>query len=66
MPIKVLPIALPPSTYAQLEREARAAERDPIQQARWILKQALTGGAVALSTDTRLTTAAPRGPSEAA
>ena len=65
MPIKVLPIVLPSSTYARLEREARASERDPIQQARWILKQALTGDTGALPTDDRLTATAPRGPGAA-
>ncbi len=39
---KVLPIALPPDSYTKLVREARANERDPVQQARWILKNALT------------------------
>ena len=67
MPTKVLPIVLPPSTYARLEREARAAERDPLQQARWILKQALAADASTLSTDhDRLTTTAPRDPGETA
>ena len=41
MRTRCLPILLPPSYYRRLEREARAAERDPVQQARWILKQAL-------------------------
>ncbi len=41
MRTKVLPIILPPSTYRRLELEARAHERDPIQQARWLLKRAL-------------------------
>ena len=40
MRTRCLPILLPPSYY-RLEREAQAAERDPVQQARWILKQAL-------------------------
>ena len=51
MRTKCLPIVLAPSTYARLEREARAAERDPVQQARWILKQALAGGASDGATD---------------
>ena len=59
MPIKCLPIVLPPSIYARLEREAQAAERGPLQQARWILKQALGGAAVAPPTDDRLTTGSP-------
>lgn len=42
MRTRILPIVLPPSTYRQLEREARAEERDPLQHARWILKRALS------------------------
>ncbi len=41
MAIKVLPIALPSDAYARLERQARANERDALQQARWLLKEAL-------------------------
>lgn len=37
----ILPIVLPKPLYKQLEREAYAQDRDPLQQARWILKQAL-------------------------
>ena len=55
MSIKVLPIVLPSSTYARLEREARASERDPVQQARWILKQVLDA-----RTADRLTTSQRR------
>ena len=40
---KVLPIYLPSDVYANLERRARAEEREPVQQARWLLKQALEG-----------------------
>lgn len=39
---KTLPINLPPALYERLEREGRAQERDAVQQARWILKQALS------------------------
>jgi len=39
---KVLPIILPPALYRKLELDGRAQERDAVQQARWILKQALT------------------------
>lgn len=39
---RTLPIILPPAMYERLEREARAQERDAVQQARWILKQALS------------------------
>lgn len=42
MRTKILPIVLPPSMYKQLERDGRAQERDALQQARWILKRALT------------------------
>lgn len=41
MRAKILPIVLPPSMYKQLERDARAEERDALQQARWILKRHL-------------------------
>lgn len=37
----VLPIALPRDTLRRLREQAYANERDPIQQARWIIKQAL-------------------------
>ena len=40
--INILPIVLPKPLYKQLEREAYAQDRDPLQQARWILKRALT------------------------
>jgi hypothetical protein len=38
---KVLPIYLPSDVYAKLERRARAEEREPVQQLRWLLRQAL-------------------------
>jgi hypothetical protein len=41
MRAKILPIILGPTAYRRLEQEARAQERDPLQQARWLLKQAL-------------------------
>ena len=41
MRVKTLPIILPPAMYERLEREARAQERDAVQQARWILKRHL-------------------------
>ena len=41
MRVKTLPIILPPGMYEQLEREARAEERDAVQHARWILKRHL-------------------------
>ena len=39
MRTRILPLVLPPDQYARLEREAKAQERDPIQQARHILRQ---------------------------
>ncbi len=41
MRTKCLPIVLPPALYAQLEERAVRAERDPLQEARWILKRVL-------------------------
>ena len=41
---RLLPIYLPKEVYSRLEEAAIAEERDPIQQARFILRQALTGG----------------------
>jgi hypothetical protein len=38
---KCLPIVLPPAVYAQLEERAAAFERDALQEARWLLRQAL-------------------------
>jgi predicted transcriptional regulator len=38
---KVLPVALSPAAYARLDELARAEERDAVQQARWMLRQAL-------------------------
>ena len=38
---KVLPIAVPPDLYAILERKAQAEDRDCVQQARYMLKQAI-------------------------
>jgi hypothetical protein len=37
----ILPIALPKPLYKELERRAYAEDRDPLQQARWMLKRAL-------------------------
>jgi len=39
--LNILPIVLPKPLYQQLEREAYAQDRDPLQQARWLLKRAL-------------------------
>jgi hypothetical protein len=35
---------LPVEDYKRLEREAIAAERDPLQQARWLIRHALGAG----------------------
>ena len=48
---KVLPIILPPTLYRQLELDGRAQERDAVQQARWILKQALTNDRPTISRE---------------
>lgn len=37
----VMPIVLDADVYSRLERLAEAQERDPVQQARWLLRQAL-------------------------
>ena len=42
---KYLPIYLPGDVYARLERAALAAERDPLQHARWLIKRAVQGDA---------------------
>ncbi len=39
---RCLTLYLSGSEYDRLREEAMAEERDPLQQARWILKQALT------------------------
>lgn len=41
MRTNILPIVLPKPLYRELERMAQANERDPLQQARWMLRQAL-------------------------
>ena len=38
---KCLPLYVDVELYRQLERAGRAEERDPIQQARWMLRRAL-------------------------
>ncbi len=38
---RLISLSLPKTEYDQLCRSAEADERDPTQQARWILKQAL-------------------------
>jgi hypothetical protein len=58
MRTNILPIVLPKPLYKELERRAYAEERDPLQHARWLLRQALT--------DEQKHHAAPAGPVEAA
>jgi hypothetical protein len=38
---KCLPLYLPPDVYRRLEQRALAEEREPVQQARWLLRQVL-------------------------
>lgn len=38
---RIISLSLPKTEYERLCRSAEADERDPVQQARWILKQAL-------------------------
>jgi len=35
------PVHLPADIYQQLEKRAAATDRDPLQMARWLIKQAL-------------------------
>ena len=59
---KVLPLILPPKSCAELERQARAQDRDPLQQARFILKRALEDrSAGTIPTDDRQQTVAAAG-----
>ncbi len=37
-----VPIILPADEYSKLAEMAKAEERDPLQQARWILRQAIS------------------------
>lgn len=39
--LNILPIVLPKPLYQELERQAYAEDRDPLQQARWMLKRAI-------------------------
>jgi len=41
MRTKCLPIHLQDEDYRRLEQRALATERDPLQMARWLLRQAL-------------------------
>jgi len=41
---KLVPLYLEAATYARLARAGVAEDRDPVQQARWIVRLALEGG----------------------
>jgi len=41
MKSRLLPLYLPGEVYVRLERAALAEERDPLQHARWLIKQAV-------------------------
>ncbi len=41
MATKVLPIILPPEVYSRLAARAATFDRDALQEARWLLRQAL-------------------------
>jgi hypothetical protein len=62
--VKILPpIVLSSRYYAELERQARAQERDALQQARWLLKRALeTERPADLTTSAVHPAAAPAAP----
>lgn len=38
---RYVPLYLPGDVYARLEQQALAAERDPMQHARWLIRQAV-------------------------
>ncbi len=48
---KCLPLYLPAELYAEIERRGRAQERDPVQEARYIIKSALAADRDAVSTE---------------
>ena len=41
---RYVPLYLPGDVYARLEQQALAAERDPMQHARWLIRQAVDPG----------------------
>ncbi len=51
MRTKCLPLYIPRDLYERLERQALAEERDPLQQARWLLRQALSTETVGEQTN---------------
>ena len=50
---KCIPLYLPQNTYERLVALAWAEERDPSQQARWLLRRALEEGTPDLGTPQR-------------
>jgi hypothetical protein len=54
-----LPLSLPPDLYARLEKWAEAEDRDPVQQARVIIRRALEA-ASPVNTEPPKQPAAPR------
>ena len=53
MRTECIPVYLPRDEYIELERIAKAEERDPFQHARWILRRAITQAAHEPSTVTK-------------
>ena len=53
---KMVPLVLSTDIYRRLEEAGAAEERDPVQQARWILKRALED-----TSDLGATNRRPRG-----
>lgn len=45
------PLYLASDEYARLEQAGRTQERDPLQHARWLIKQGLPGGKAAETDD---------------
>lgn len=65
MATKVLPIILPPAVYARLEERAAVFEREPLAEARWLIRAAL-GDTPAPATVERGTEDGPPSPRPAA
>jgi hypothetical protein len=66
MRTRLLPIVLSSKFYAELERQARAQERSPHQQARFLLKQALVTNARPVNLEPELAAPTCQEPSVAA
>jgi hypothetical protein len=61
---KCLPINLPVDMYQQLDALAQTQERDAVQQARWMLKQAIQAAAPSAGETKALPAAPPTGAAE--